>query len=324
MDEAHDHISNSHTRRLSSLPSLKHCQHDIEETDLFSIMSSREGSGPQSSVFSKQPSKQQQQHHCTSSCSTPDVYDLPTRSHVELQPLDELLSHMDCSSEDYSRALPMRPEQLSGPLKTSGPFQPTSSAFEHDTSPTSYQDIDERDDSNKSDDSDVDLKLEADADRALSEWYGIRLRDLPRPFRMVHLFEDVKDRCAEMLEADGLELYLDPHTPPVEEDDEELAQDKAGGPSHSTPTRGIVTGPQQQAFMPSKRKMDDLDKDNDALESSLGVGNMVPRKPRGAHRQRRNPRELSCPFRKRNPLRFNVSNYESCANRSYKDMTELK
>ena len=33
---------------------------------------------------------------------------------------------------------------------------------------------------------------------------------------------------------------------------------------------------------------------------------------------------ISCPFRKRNPLRFNVRNYETCASRGFSDMAVLK
>ena len=34
--------------------------------------------------------------------------------------------------------------------------------------------------------------------------------------------------------------------------------------------------------------------------------------------------ELSCPFRKRNPLRFNVRSHQCCSTQSFRDMTLLK
>jgi len=34
--------------------------------------------------------------------------------------------------------------------------------------------------------------------------------------------------------------------------------------------------------------------------------------------------KLSCPYRKRNPIRFNVRDYQSCATQSYPDISQLK
>ncbi|KAM7215170.1 hypothetical protein V8F06_009488 [Rhypophila decipiens] len=38
----------------------------------------------------------------------------------------------------------------------------------------------------------------------------------------------------------------------------------------------------------------------------------------------RHPYRLSCPYRKRNPLRFNVREYQSCASQQYPDISQLK
>ncbi|KAH7362483.1 hypothetical protein B0T11DRAFT_280874 [Plectosphaerella cucumerina] len=49
-----------------------------------------------------------------------------------------------------------------------------------------------------------------------------------------------------------------------------------------------------------------------------------PNRTRGPNKRQRDPQNFSCPYRKRNPLRFSVSNFETCAIRSFEDMTTLK
>jgi hypothetical protein len=56
-------------------------------------------------------------------------------------------------------------------------------------------------------------------------------------------------------------------------------------------------------------------------EGFSGPGSLVKTR---RHKKRRIGGDLSCPYRKRNPRRFNVRDHEECANRSYKDISMLK
>ncbi|KAL0941684.1 uncharacterized protein CTRU02_204447 [Colletotrichum truncatum] len=66
------------------------------------------------------------------------------------------------------------------------------------------------------------------------------------------------------------------------------------------------------------------DDDFDDVGNSPGRGQGPTKRERNKRRRIGCPEEFSCPFRKRNPRRFNVRDFDACANLSFRDMTSLK
>ena len=161
-----------------------------------------------------------------------------------------------------------------------------------------------------------DLSLEKTADAALSDWYGISLSRLTRPIRVIYAFKDVKERCASIIQDEGLDFDdadegSDTFEPLDGEQDSNLQQGERS--SNTTPTHHSTNG------LNNKKRPND-EADNAKSNSSCQPVSRV----RGPNKKRRIPVDMSCPYRKRNPRRFNVRDHEDCANRSYKDMTALK
>jgi hypothetical protein len=305
------HIIRSHAPKPLSPPSLKHDHHDIEEADLFSIMSSKESTAARSSVFSKQHAHYEQS---TSRSTTPDAHD---QEHP-VQTRDQLLAHMDFSSGIPLHPLPSNP----GLVRHSSQHGLGSSNTAAACNMTDDAEISE---DSSDPETDHDLDLEGEVDRALSEWYGIRLKELPRPFRIVHLFEEVKDKCAKILEDEGFGLYLDQNDTPTPTEDERSVQDGSGANSASKNNPRLSSAPGKSSAA-QKRKSDHMGRD-DEEEDPTDPSESQEREPhrtRGPNKRQRDPQHFSCPYRKRNPLRFSVSNFETCAIRSFEDMTTLK
>lgn len=61
---------------------------------------------------------------------------------------------------------------------------------------------------------------------------------------------------------------------------------------------------------------------NDEAEGDGGGGSANGSSPR--KKRSKNVGGLSCPFRKRNPLRFNVRSHDNCSLQGYRDITLLK
>lgn len=66
------------------------------------------------------------------------------------------------------------------------------------------------------------------------------------------------------------------------------------------------------------RDSDGNSPDDDGADGSEGVSNTPKKQKTG------NIEELSCPFRKRNPIRFNVRDHSQCALQFYADLARLK
>lgn len=60
--------------------------------------------------------------------------------------------------------------------------------------------------------------------------------------------------------------------------------------------------------------------DLDSEDSSQGTWSSKRRKMNNA----RTAKSLSCPFRKRNPSRFNIRDHIACANTSFTDLSQVK
>lgn len=182
--------------------------------------------------------------------------------------------------------------------------------------PTVYDGLSSSDDS---DGDDEGLDLEAIADDALSQWFGISLSRLVRPVRVIYAFGRVKEQCASILQDEGHYLYGDqsdqsePCDPLDGNNSSHVSQSHhdqpvgSGAPGSSAKRR--LSGDQQQ-------KEHEMDESGTASPPALKV--------RGPNKKRRVPWQFSCPYRKHNPLRFNVGDHDDCANKSYPDMSSLK
>lgn len=160
---------------------------------------------------------------------------------------------------------------------------------------------------------DEDLDLEKSADEALSRWFGISLHRLVAPFRVIYAFEQVKRECAGILQDEGH------YQPDEDEDDEESQADPydAGESSRSTPNGRPWTNKTSPSPFGDKRRLS-----NRVSKAGSSPDGYV--KVRGKNKKHRSERELSCPYRKRNPNRFNVREHEQCANKSYQTLSDVK
>ncbi|KAI8632403.1 hypothetical protein F5Y19DRAFT_421087 [Xylariaceae sp. FL1651] len=165
-----------------------------------------------------------------------------------------------------------------------------------------------------SDDSDdEDLDLEQDADSFLSTNFGISLSKLKRPHRIIYAFQRVRSQCADILEDEG----------------HHFANSPCSGDGRSEPVDGEVTdhptrGDRSNSISSTSLTLRGTKRPNQditEIEGFFTPGSQVKtRRPK----RRRTRGGFSCPYRKRNPRRFNIRDHEECANRSYKDISTLK
>ncbi|KAL8393810.1 hypothetical protein RB595_003529 [Gaeumannomyces hyphopodioides] len=83
-------------------------------------------------------------------------------------------------------------------------------------------------------------------------------------------------------------------------------------------------GQGQERVNHRKRRKGSLDGSSDKDSSSQGDGSGKDGKKTGMAGTPPKGKLLSCPYRTRNPLRFNVRDYESCATQGHADMARLK
>ncbi|KAI1452322.1 hypothetical protein F4805DRAFT_462893 [Annulohypoxylon moriforme] len=165
---------------------------------------------------------------------------------------------------------------------------------------------------------DEDLDLEKSAGEALSEWFGININRLIRPVRVICAFEQVKEQCANILQDEGYCL-LD-----VQEDqDDGLIGDirmdpydagEGSGPRH---TGRIHLGKSNTPQFNDKKSPS-----NNSIQQESSSSSDV--KIRGRNKKNGTAGEFACPYRKRNPLRFNVRDHMKCATTSYESISQLK
>lgn len=179
--------------------------------------------------------------------------------------------------------------------------------------------------SNSSDNSDDDdIDLEKFAGDALSQWFGLNIDRFPRPIRVIHAFEQVKEQMAAIVMDEG-QLILNDEDGQEEQGDEENheARDPENQP-HNTEEAG-------QAPLRAQSQANDASTGGRGNRKRSSNGNFKSESPGATilgaaqpKKKRRVDEEFSCPYRKRNPLRFNVRNHEACASRAYRGMTLLK
>ncbi|KAI1391800.1 uncharacterized protein F4822DRAFT_425018 [Hypoxylon trugodes] len=162
---------------------------------------------------------------------------------------------------------------------------------------------------------DGDLDLEKSADDALSQWFGISLHRLIRPAQIIYAFELCKRQCAGILEDEGHNI------PDAQDNDEnqDIQMDPCDAGEGSRSAGGSGT-PLSNTGSPPFNDKKHLR--GNTLEQGSSPDSCVATKRK--YKKRRVPGQFSCPYRKRNPIRFNVHGHEKCANKSYPDMSELK
>lgn len=166
--------------------------------------------------------------------------------------------------------------------------------------------------------SEEDLDLEKSADNALSDWFGISINRLIRPFRIISAFEQTKKQCAVILQDEGYQLQ--DITEDQESDGaEDVPMDPYDAGDSSGPIcAGGISVDKSSGYL-SNGKISSIDS---SVQSGSSPKSLT--KVRGKNKKHRVEGELACPYRKRNPLRFNVRDHEKCANTSYQDMSQLK
>ncbi|ETS75721.1 hypothetical protein PFICI_12665 [Pestalotiopsis fici W106-1] len=158
---------------------------------------------------------------------------------------------------------------------------------------------------------DGDICLERLAGDLLSEWFGIEINSLERPIRVLHCLEQVKGQMAAVVEEEGHVLAEDRTEYPETDDmlDVDAADDQpysGGNPSQFAPHRHSQGGEASGQSGTNKKRLNNGD-----LKSSIPSG--LKATTRYPKKKRRTGLNLSCPYRKRDPCRFNAQQYERCA-----------
>ncbi|KAJ2984324.1 hypothetical protein NUW58_g6100 [Xylaria curta] len=163
------------------------------------------------------------------------------------------------------------------------------------------------------DSSDEDIDLEQSADKFLSEKFGISLSRLRRPHRIIYAFQQVKNQCVGILEDEGHQFVGSPRS-----EDSESEPIDGGDTYHSTSGNSASSIPNSYFTSPGTKRPNG---DNAESEGLSGAGTLVKTR---RYKKRRIGGDFSCPYRKRNPRRFNVRDYPDCANKSYEEFPTLK
>ncbi|KAK0651070.1 hypothetical protein B0T16DRAFT_453575 [Cercophora newfieldiana] len=163
-------------------------------------------------------------------------------------------------------------------------------------------------------------------DRILKQVFGVELHDLvdsgaaPEAYRSVSY-------CLDELSRITSASHVASFSPPIHE----LARgsgeqghapilpaqggsDQNGQGSSGSGRRPNKRGPSDNGDSP------DQDDSNDGDGIGGGAGGQGGKRPRTDNEDQR----LSCPFRKRNPVKFNVRDHQSCAVQSFPDVSQLK
>lgn len=102
--------------------------------------------------------------------------------------------------------------------------------------------------------------------------------------------------------------------------DGQLSHTMSTGSSWSTPSQEASGGDRRGG---KRKKQGRRDDDGDEFSDGDGLGSLPTKRPRTTPREEENLR-LSCPFRKRNPHRFNVRDHHSCAMTYFPKFAELR
>ncbi|KAK1624698.1 hypothetical protein BDP81DRAFT_437231 [Colletotrichum phormii] len=174
-------------------------------------------------------------------------------------------------------------------------------------------------------DSDIcrsDLDLERAANIALSRCFGVCLNRLSRPVRVIEAFSKFKDQCAEILREEESFSTID-----WDDDGFSCYDVEVGDASNGSSGYDETSNRAQQSESRTKKRPAEEeggDDDHDDIDQNPDQDQGPTRRGRSKRRRIGCREDYSCPFRKRNPCRFNARDFDPCANKSYKDMAELK
>ncbi|KAF6798175.1 hypothetical protein CSOJ01_12793 [Colletotrichum sojae] len=165
-----------------------------------------------------------------------------------------------------------------------------------------------------------DLDLEKSANIALATCFGVSLSRLARPFRVIEAFSGFKDRCSDILKDEECFATID------WDDDGFSCFDVEESPEgyHEGGYDQASNRPQQAQSRAGKRPAEDDGNYNGPDKPGTNPQRDPVTKTRGPYKKRRFSHDYSCPFRKRNPKRFNARDHHACANVSYENMKTLK
>jgi len=185
---------------------------------------------------------------------------------------------------------------------------------------------DDPDDADASVSQKLDEKLVQDVcDRLLKHVFGADLHDLAGTEAASAAYNSVSyclDELSHIMSANSVASFVIPisemgrggeysHTPILPAGGSDLSAQGSGG-----------NGSQRSQKRPSNG-----DEDHDeggASDGSGGGGGKRPRKEGSVDSSQDGALRLSCPFRKRNPVKFNVRDFQSCAVQSFPDISQLK
>ncbi|KAK1675511.1 hypothetical protein BDP55DRAFT_664406 [Colletotrichum godetiae] len=229
---------------------------------------------------------------------------------------------------EHVKALPSGKFTADLPILSRDPHLPESQLFRDGVStPTGANTAAETPISLQESDSDSDycrsdLDLERAANIALSRCFGVRLNRLSRPVRVVQAFSKFKDQCTEILREEESFSTID-----WDDDGFSCYDVEEGDASNGSSAYDEASNrPQQSESRTKKRPAEEQggDDGHDEIDQNHDQNREPTRTGSSKRRRIGCPEGYSCPFRKRNPCRFNARDFDPCANRSYKDMTELK
>ncbi|KAF4777342.1 hypothetical protein HER10_EVM0000208 [Colletotrichum scovillei] len=182
--------------------------------------------------------------------------------------------------------------------------------------------ISSRDSDSDSDICRSDLDLESAANIALSRSLGVRLSRLSHPVRVIEAFSKFKDQCVEILQQEEAFSTID-----WDDDGFSCYDVEEGDASNGNSALDETSNRAQQSDSGTKKRPaaeQGGDDGHDEMGENDGQDQGPTRRGRSKRRKIGRTGGFSCPFRKRNPWRFNAREFDACANKPYKDMAELK
>lgn len=181
-------------------------------------------------------------------------------------------------------------------------------------------DFPDSDSGSASDIGDFDFDLERTASIALSRCFGVSLDRLSRPLRVVDAFSGFKNQCAEILRQEESFTTID-----WDDDGFSCFDVEEGGVKHTEHAHGRTSGQAQQSkSRPNKRPFESEGRGDGFGDSDIDSNHGQTPGRREPSKRQRTASRYSCPFRKRNPRRFNVRNHYVCANVPYPNISQLK
>lgn len=154
----------------------------------------------------------------------------------------------------------------------------------------------------------------------LKKGWGIELEDLPHPWQALLLIKDLMQELSDVVEDQAETLQYSGFLFPILEvpaSEPPSQQSHNGGSSGGTGyrKRKSQTGEQHphqdyDGGHNTDRPAGDSDEDGDEQPNKR-------QSKRGKHAEEQPDLKFPCPFRKRNPLRFNFRKYEECASRTF-------